>query len=52
MADAGSGVSADSLRGKLIEQLEAQHVEVEDLSGMNDTADPFCFLFLSLFFLF
>lgn len=34
MADATSGVSADSLRAKLIEQLQAQHVEIEDLSGM------------------
>nr|ADZ76328.1 BolA domain protein [Monascus ruber] len=33
MADATSGVSADSLRAKLIEQLQAQHVEIEDLSG-------------------
>ncbi|PLB50222.1 bola-like protein [Aspergillus steynii IBT 23096] len=33
MADATSGVTADSLKGKLIEQLQAQHVEIEDLSG-------------------
>ena len=35
MADATSGVTADSLKGKLIEQLQAQHVEIEDLSGMT-----------------
>ena len=34
MADASeTGVSADSLRAKLIEQLQAQYVEIEDLSG-------------------
>ncbi|THC95134.1 hypothetical protein EYZ11_005377 [Aspergillus tanneri] len=33
MADATSGVTADSLKSKLIEQLQAQHVEIEDLSG-------------------
>ncbi|KAJ5898845.1 hypothetical protein N7495_003589 [Penicillium taxi] len=32
MADT-SGVTADSLKSKLIEQLQAQHVEIEDLSG-------------------
>lgn len=40
MADASeTGVSADSLRTKLIEQLQAQYVEIEDLSGM-------CFLLM------
>lgn len=35
MADASeTGVTADSLRSKLIEQLQAQYVEIEDLSGM------------------
>ncbi|OJJ49188.1 hypothetical protein ASPZODRAFT_13919 [Penicilliopsis zonata CBS 506.65] len=33
MADATSGVTADLLRMKLIEQLQAQYVEIEDLSG-------------------
>lgn len=33
MADT-SGVTADSLKSKLLEQLQAQHVEIEDLSGM------------------
>lgn len=33
MADT-SGVTADSLKNKLVEQLQAQHVEIEDLSGM------------------
>ncbi|KAE8356876.1 bola protein [Aspergillus coremiiformis] len=33
MADATSGVTADGLRSKLIEQLQAQHVEIEDMSG-------------------
>ena len=32
MADT-SGVTADSLKNKLVEQLQAQHVEIEDLSG-------------------
>lgn len=32
MADT-SGVTAESLKSKLIEQLAAQHVEIEDLSG-------------------
>ncbi|KAJ5297773.1 hypothetical protein PENANT_c012G10327 [Penicillium antarcticum] len=32
MADT-SGITADSLKNKLIETLQAQHVEVEDLSG-------------------
>lgn len=32
MADT-SGVTADSLKSKLLEQLQAQHVEIEDLSG-------------------
>lgn len=34
MADT-SGITADSLRAKLIDQLQAQHVEIEDLSGMQ-----------------
>lgn len=34
MADSSSGITAESLRGKIIEQLQAQHVEIEDLSGM------------------
>lgn len=33
MADT-SGITADSLKNKLTETLQAQHVEVEDLSGM------------------
>lgn len=34
MADASeTGVTADSIRGKLIDQLQAQYVEIEDLSG-------------------
>ncbi|EAW06878.1 BolA family protein [Aspergillus clavatus NRRL 1] len=33
MADATAGVTADSLKTKLMEQLEAQVVEIEDLSG-------------------
>lgn len=32
MADT-SGITADSLKNKLVEQLQAQHVEIEDLSG-------------------
>ncbi|GAQ45227.1 hypothetical protein AtubIFM55763_005433 [Aspergillus tubingensis] len=32
MADT-SGVTAESLKSKLIDQLQAQHVEIEDLSG-------------------
>lgn len=34
MADASSGVTADGLKGKLTEQLQAQFVEIDDLSGM------------------
>lgn len=34
MADATSGVTADLLKSKLIDQLQAEHVEIEDLSGM------------------
>ena len=34
MADT-SGITADSLKNKLTESLQAQHVEVEDLSGME-----------------
>lgn len=36
MADTAStsGITADSLRETLIRQLEAQYVEVEDMSGM------------------
>ncbi|KAL2865562.1 BolA family protein [Aspergillus lucknowensis] len=34
MADTASGVvTPDLLRGKLVEQLQAEHVEIEDLSG-------------------
>jgi hypothetical protein len=32
MADT-SGITPESLKSKLIEQLQAQHVEIEDLSG-------------------
>ena len=32
MADT-SGITADSLKNKLVEQLQAHHVEIEDLSG-------------------
>jgi stress-induced morphogen len=35
MADT-SGITADSLKNKLVEQLQAQHVEIEDLSGRID----------------
>lgn len=35
MADATAGVTPEGLKSKLIEQLQAQHVEIEDLSGMN-----------------
>jgi hypothetical protein len=34
MADT-SGITADSLKNKLIDTLQALHVEVEDLSGMD-----------------
>lgn len=34
MADT-SGITADSLKNKLTETLQALHVEVEDLSGME-----------------
>ena len=33
MADT-SGITPDSLKSKLVEQLQAQYVEIEDLSGM------------------
>lgn len=33
MADATSGVTADLIKAKLTDQLQAQHVEIEDLSG-------------------
>jgi stress-induced morphogen len=35
MADTAStsGITADSLKDKLVKQLEAQHVEIEDMSG-------------------
>lgn len=33
MADAG--VSAEALKGKIQEQLQAVHVEIEDMSGMH-----------------
>lgn len=35
MADAAntSGITADLLKDKLVKQLEAQHVEIEDMSG-------------------
>ncbi|RAL09622.1 BolA family protein [Aspergillus homomorphus CBS 101889] len=33
MADMSSGVTADLLKSKLFDQLQAQHVEIEDLSG-------------------
>ncbi|KAL5361348.1 bola protein [Aspergillus floccosus] len=33
MADATSSVTADLLKSKLIDQLQAEHVEIEDLSG-------------------
>jgi hypothetical protein len=38
MADTAPGavqVTPDLLRGKLVEQLQAQHVEIEDLSGAS-----------------
>ena len=31
---AGTGVSAADLKSKIIEQLQAVHVEIEDMSGM------------------
>ncbi|KAL4892616.1 bola protein [Aspergillus ambiguus] len=33
MADATSSVTPDLLKSKLIDQLQAEHVEIEDLSG-------------------
>jgi len=38
MADTAntSGISAQSLKETLTKQLEAQYVEVEDMSGMSD----------------
>ncbi|PKY06056.1 bola-like protein [Aspergillus campestris IBT 28561] len=33
MADATNGVTADLIKAKLTDQLQAQHVEIEDLSG-------------------
>ncbi|ODM22875.1 hypothetical protein SI65_00464 [Aspergillus cristatus] len=33
MADSSTGVTAELVRSKLIEKLQAQHVEIEDLSG-------------------
>ena len=37
MADAAAagGLTPDALKGKLVDQLQAQHVEIEDLSGMS-----------------
>lgn len=35
MADSTTGVTAELVRGKLIEKLQAQHVEIEDLSGAS-----------------
>lgn len=35
MAQSTSGVTVDGLKGKLMEQLQAQHVEIEDISGME-----------------
>lgn len=35
MADT-SGITADSLQAKLISELQADHVEIEDLSGMKN----------------
>lgn len=36
MADTAPGVvTPDLLRGKLVDQLQAQHVEIEDLSGAS-----------------
>lgn len=35
MAQSASGVTVDGLKGKLMEQLQAQHVEIEDMSGME-----------------
>jgi len=32
-AAASSGVTIEGLKGKLVEKLEATHVEIEDLSG-------------------
>jgi len=32
---AEAGVSADALKGKIVEQLQAVHVEIEDMSGMK-----------------
>ncbi|KAB8224756.1 bola protein [Aspergillus novoparasiticus] len=33
MADTTAGVTPEGLKSKLVEQLQAQHVEIEDLSG-------------------
>ena len=35
MADATQGVTADLIKAKLTDQLQAQHVEIEDLSGKS-----------------
>lgn len=40
MADT-SGITADSLKNKLTETLQAVHVEVEDLSGTTLKYDPY-----------
>lgn len=36
MADATNGVTADLIKAKLTDQLQAQHVEIEDLSGKSN----------------
>jgi hypothetical protein len=45
MAEA-SGVTEADLKAKIIEQLQATHVEIEDMSGISTppTAPPFCYI--------
>jgi hypothetical protein len=39
-----SGVTEADLKAKIIEQLQATHVEIEDMSGISNPprAPPFC----------
>jgi hypothetical protein len=45
MAEA-SGVTEADLKAKIIEQLQATHVEIEDMSGISTppAAPPFCYI--------
>lgn len=38
---AESGVTEESLRTKITEQLQATHVEIEDMSGVYPTTPPY-----------